>query len=159
MKYQKLFLITAAVCLLAVFLAGPAQAQLQPIVINYCVEVADSNGQALEELAEGNLEMLACVEEYGQCLDGLFGDFSRCFKDYGQCIARANSDQMRACEVLLREVAGDTRRVEREARRDGVEDEYLDWWEGNSSVEPTRDECLDTTQVIALACGEIIEGS
>jgi hypothetical protein len=158
MKFIKLFSSTTAACLLSVFLAGPAQAQLEPIVVNYCVEVADSALQAIEELGEGNLEMLGCVEEYGQCLDGLFGpDFSRCFKDYGQCIKRANSDQLQACEVFLREVAGDTRRAEREARSDGVASEFIDWWEGNSLVQPTNEECLDTTQNIAFACGQIIE--
>ncbi len=157
MKSVKLFIIAAAVCLSVGFFSGSAQAQIQSIVVNYCVEVADSAVQAAEELAEGNLELLACVEEYGQCLDGLFGDFSRCFKDYGQCINRADSNQLRACRVLLREVAGDTRRAERKADRDDVEDEFLDWWDGNSSVEPTREECLDTVQIIALACGRIIE--
>jgi hypothetical protein len=156
-KSVKLFIIAAAVCLSVGFFSGSAQAQIQSIVVNYCVEVADSAVQAAEELAEGNLELLACVEEYGQCLDGLFGDFSRCFKDYGQCINRADSNQLRACRVLLREVAGDTRRAERKADRDDVEDEFLDWWDGNSSVEPTREECLDTVQIIALACGRIIE--
>jgi hypothetical protein len=57
----------------------------------------------------------------------------------------------------MREVAGDTRRAERQARRARVQDEFLDWWDGNSSVEPTREECLDTVQIIALACGRIIE--
>ena len=157
MRINGLLLSTVIACLM-VGASGAAQAQIEPIVVNYCVEVADSAVQAAEELAEGNLELLDCVEEYGRCLDGLFGpDFSRCFKDYGRCIKRADSNQLRACGVLLREVAGDTRRAERQADRDDVEDEFIDWWDGNSSVEPTREECLDTVQTLALACGRIIE--
>ena len=51
---------------------------------------------------------------------------------------RPNQEQSQICRAFLREFKGDTRRAEREARREGVEDEFKEWFFSSDEAEECR---------------------
>jgi hypothetical protein len=125
MKYQKLYLITATVCLLA-FFASSAHAQLAEIIVDYCEEVLQASDEGADELADAIKDLEDCYDEYDDCLSGVFSSNPvECIRDYRRCLANGVQDKEQACNEFLREFSADTRRAESQADRQDVEDEFL----------------------------------
>ena len=156
MKPQKMLIIAAIGCLSVVFLSGSAQAQLQGIINDYCVELAEAAVDAIERVAAGGEDLLGCEEGYGRCLDGIgTPDLARCFRDYSRCVKNASQNQEQGCAELSREFSSDTRRAFREADIQNVEDEFQQWFLGQSSEQPTSSACLGPVQRIDTVCDRI----
>jgi hypothetical protein len=155
MKFHKLFTIAAAVCLSVVFLAGPAHADLQSVVIDYCDEVSQNVTSTARELDEASDDLVECIGDFDDCMNGLLSKNPvKCIGDYTKCIKFGKRDQKQACTAFLLEWGNDTRRAERSARRDHVKNDFVDWIFGDTSEvdDPTSDECLNPAFLISDVC-------
>jgi hypothetical protein len=152
MKTKKLLVIAASVCLLAVFVAGSAYAQVAEIIADYCEEVGQNVTTTLNELDDASGDLQDCSVELDDCLSGLFQrDPVKCIRDYSQCINFGENDQRQACQAFLLEFGNDTRRALRSADRQDVEEEFLLWLNGDSTG---RNECLNPAQATAFVCAD-----
>lgn len=157
MRPYERFMITAAACLLAVSVSGPAKAQeteLGDIIVDYCEKLSDATADVFEEFENGNADLLECQTQYLECLTGPnIGDPnpSRCFQDYARCIKRGNKDQLDACEKYLGDVGRETLDATEEAANEGVLTGFLAWFYSDESAD-----CLDPVRDASAQCAAFI---
>ena len=119
MKIQKLLVIAASVCLLAVFVSGPAYAR-SPLEIaqEFCDEVDDAAEEATEELAEAAGDLQECREDVQDCSGGFINrEPVECIRDFNQCVDRAYEDAAQACRAFQRRLEDAYDDALRRARR------------------------------------------
>ena len=126
MKIQKLLVITASVCLLAVFVCGPAYAQEEEIIAEYLAEFQENSSEALGELDDVSGDLRECYRELDDCSSGRSQGLVECLGDFIPCVSRESRDKDRACTSFLREFKRDYRGASRDARREGVEEDFQD---------------------------------
>ena len=153
MKSQKLFVITVSICLLAVFVAGPAYSSSFPETKDeFCTEVANDSVNAISEISEATADMADCVDEYSDCTDGLFTDSRvECLSDGLNCVNWANSDQEQACASFANDFDRAYTRALRQSRNNGTEDLFLGWLNSSQSQS-----CLQPAHVITATCAGVI---
>jgi hypothetical protein len=157
MKIYKLFMTTAAACLLAAFVSGAAQAEpLEDIVEGYCDSVGQTVDDAYDELFDAYQQGAECISEVQSCTEDLGprDSASRCLRDFSRCGKRAERPQVSACTGFLREWSAETKIAERLAKRNGVLPEFYAWVQGIGSVSPTSTECFFDAYQLAEDCFE-----
>ncbi len=157
MKTLKLNVIAASVCLLAVFISGPAQAQEVGIIADYCAEIEQNVADTLEELRAASRDLEECSDDFNACLSGrgLFDDPVDCIQDSRRCNRFGENGQRQACHAFVLEFGNDTRRAMRSAERQDVEVEFLSWYFGDS---PGRNECINPAEVTSELCADQLIG-
>ena len=156
MKYQKLLIIAAAACLLAAFVSGPAQADTQRIVDDYCDDVALTVDVSEQKLIDAYKQGVECFDEFQSCMLDLirFDSASRCFNSFSQCAKRGQRAQLSACSGLLHGLQDATKSAERSAKRSDDVVEFNLWLQGDSSIDPTSGECLVDAYGLTEECFE-----
>jgi sugar-specific transcriptional regulator TrmB len=126
MKTQKLIVIAAIVCLLAVFISGSAYAQAAEIIAEYLEEFQENSNETLRELENISRDLRQCFDEFEDCTDSFGRDKTlvECLSDFIPCTREESTDKQRTCTQFLREFRGDFRRSSRDARRAGVEEQF-----------------------------------
>jgi hypothetical protein len=128
MKIQKLLVIAASLCLLAVFVSGSAYAQdeLDQIIAAYLAEFTENSATTLDEVQDISRDLQQCFDRFEDCSDsfGRENEVVECLGDFISCVRREGRDKDRECSRFLREFRGDYRRASRDARREGVEEEF-----------------------------------
>jgi hypothetical protein len=155
MKYQKLLIIAASVCLSVAFLSGPAQAQtLDDIVDDYCAALAVTVADTNDELFDAYQQGAECIIEAQDCTADLGprDSAARCLSDFSQCTKRVKAQT--ACTDFVREWQAETKIAERSAKRNGVLVEFNLWVQGEGSVSPTSTECFFEAYQLAEDCFE-----
>jgi hypothetical protein len=156
MKAQKPCLIAAIVCLLVVFFSGFAYAEsLGEIIDEFCIEVLEDSVDALEEEREASADLVECVDEFANCVDGgLFGGDSvpECINEGFQCTSFAQRDQLQACDHYASDFELAYDRAVRQAIRSDVENGFQLWL--NS---PASQECLRPAVTVSAVCAEVID--
>ena len=155
MKYQKLLIIAASVCLSVAFLSGPAQAQtLDDIVDDYCAAVALTVADTHDELFEDYQQGAECIIEAQDCTDDLGprDSASSCLRNFSRCAKSVKAQT--ACIDFVREWQAETKIAERSAKRNGVLVEFNLWVQGEGSVSPTSTECFYGAYQLAEECFE-----
>jgi hypothetical protein len=133
-------------------LPGSAHAELLGIIDEYCTELAQATEEAVRELGNASRDLGECVDEFDDCLGGLFDkDPVKCIRDYGQCIQFGNNDLNHTCTEFLHEFRRETKQAERKADREDVEDEFLLWIQSEHS-----DVCLAPAVDVAVLCAGIV---
>jgi hypothetical protein len=155
MKTQKLLVIVASVCLMAVFVAGSAYAgPLGPIKAEFCAQVAEDAFNAGEELVDGARDLEECVGEYGRCggRGPLEDSPAECLNEGFRCISFANNDLQQACGKFASDFEEAYRRALRQARREGLEDRFERWL-----GRPAGQACLQPAIEIGQVCAGLTE--
>ena len=147
---------TVTACLV-VGASGAAQAQVEDIIFDYCEEVEQNVNNAREELLDASADLTECGADLNACLlgQGLFDEPSACIRDYKRCSKVGTRDQVQACRTFLSEFLNDTRRAEKDAAREGVLTEFVDWYNGATTE---REECLDPAELTAAVCADQLLG-
>lgn len=164
MKTQKLIVIAAIVCLLAVFLAGPAYAQdeAEEIWAEFCEEIEHDADKALEDLADANDDLAECLPDFRECRTGEgFGradSLVECLDEGNTCTSRANDDKEKACSEFAEDLEDAWKDAMRQADLNDVEDEFEDILEDPAN--PDLRECLRPAErVFSVCAGWPIAGS
>jgi hypothetical protein len=128
MKTQKLLVIVASVCLMAFFISGSAYAQdeLDQIIAAYLAEFQENSDETLSDLNDVSRDLRQCFDGFEDCTD-TFGEDNplvECLGDFIPCVREEGNDKNRTCTSFLREFRGDFRRASRDARQEGVEEEF-----------------------------------
>ena len=155
MKIQKLLVIAAIVCLLAVFVSGSAYAgPLRPIKNEFCQAVAILAADATDELIEATADVADCLVEFDDCRSGRFGrDLENCINEYNRCNRFANRDQQQACDKFREEFADIYDDTLRQSGFLNLEFRFMRW--ANSNVKAR--ECLQPAIDMYLLCGGVTE--
>ena len=163
MKILKVLAIAASVCLLAVFVSGSAYTQqdddeLQQIIDQFCEDVLQIAQGARDELTEAINDKLNCVEEFHQCRTGEgFGradTLADCLNDGNRCTSRANDDLADACREFSLEFKDSYGDANRRARRNDVEDGFVDWL---NTPSPERRACLRPAIRVSKVCAGLAD--
>jgi hypothetical protein len=154
MKTQKLLVIAAIVCLLAVFVSGSAYAQppLPRIIVAFCQEVDGLALEAGDELGEATRDLAECIDEFQDCRGGrgIGNDpLVECLNDGNRCTSRANNEQQRACDEFRVEFKDAYNDALRQARFNGVGDKFEDFFDTRSG---RRQDCLRPAIQASRAC-------
>ena len=112
MKFQKLIVIAASLCLLAVFVTGPAYAQdrieAMEIWDEFCEEIVNDAEKAFRDLADANDDLDKCFPDFVDCRTGEgFGradSLVDCLADGNTCTSRANEDEAKACSEFAEDL-------------------------------------------------------
>jgi hypothetical protein len=159
MKFQKLFVIAAIVCLL-VGASGPAQAgprqDAREIIADFCETVSSEAADAAEKLGNAAEDLAECVDDFGECRDGgLFGNdpLVECLDKGINCASRSAEDKAQACGEFVTDFGDAYERALRQARRQGqrVEDLVQDFFNDQS---PKRRICLAPAIQVSRACAD-----
>ena len=155
MKFQKLLVIAAIVCLL-VAVSGPAQAQprqdAREIIADFCESVSSEAADTKEKLGNAAKDLAECPEEFVDCRDGgLFGNdpLVECLGEGLECTARAAEDKAQACGEFETDLTDAYERAMRQARREGVEDRVQDFFNSQSR---DRRRCLRPAVRVGRVC-------
>jgi hypothetical protein len=151
MKAQKMLVIVASVCLLAVFVSGPAYAlsPLTEIILSFCEEVAKDAGEAVHELEEAAGDLADCPDEYDNCQGGAVNhDTAYCIDKLFTCIEFAVTDGQQACIAFQKHFADSYTDAMRQARRNGVEDRFMNW------IENYGEDCLAPAVEVSSLCAK-----
>ena len=154
MKIYKLFMTTAAACLLTAFVSGAAQAEpLEDIVEGYCDSVGQTVDDANDELFDSYQQGAQCISEAQDCTDDLGprDSAASCLRDFSRCTKRAQSS---ACTDFVREWGAETKAAERSAKRNGVLPGFYAWVQGEGNVSPTSTECFYEAYQLSEECFE-----
>ena len=159
MKSQKLIVIAAIVCLLAVFVSGPAYAQedLPEIIIEFCEEILNDAEKANRDLDKANEDGGKCRGDFVDCRTGEgFGTSNslvECLDESTTCTNRAIEDKLKACSEFSEDLEDAYEDAARRADRKDVEEEFEEWLETPSAA---RRYCLlPSIQVFRRCTGQI----
>jgi len=157
MKSSKLVMIAAIACMSVIFLSNPAYAQLGEVIGDYCEEISNNVADTVEALEDASFDLTECALDLNECMlgQGLFDEPSNCIRDYTRCTAVGKRDQADACSTFLREFLNDTRRAERDADREDVENAFLNWFHGDSDL---RNECIQPAEDTLAVCADELHG-
>ena len=158
MKTQKLIVIAAIVCLLAVFVSGPAYAQggLPKIIAEFCEEIDKDAEKANDDLDKANENRGECREDFVDCRTGgglgTANSLFECLEASSTCTKRAIEDKLKACSEFsedLEDAYEDATRLT--SRKD--EKAFEEWLD---TPGPERRNCLLTSiQVFRRCVGRI----
>ncbi len=155
MKAQKLLVIAASVCLLAVFVAGFAHAEppLPGIIADFCQETLEDTEEAAEEISEAANDLADCPQEFNQCEGGIFNDDpAACIVEFLNCMSRARRDLNQACNDFQREFERNYNDALAATRLypPGVERRFLKWAASEASAV-----CFAPAEAVALLCAQV----
>ena len=149
MKFMKLFSSGAVICLLAVFLLGPAQADnANDIILEFCSDTQRLIDDTLDDISRNADDALECFDDLDRCQNRADDakDSVECVGRFSRCTERAMRDGEQACSHFLRGFRDAYADAARKARRKNVEDEVLD--------SPATQQCLgDSLDVVRLCAG------
>jgi hypothetical protein len=115
---------------MAFLISGSAYAQdeLDQITAAYLAEFTENSDDTLRELEDVSRDLRQCFDRFEDCKDG-FGKekpLVECLSEFIPCVSRESRDKDQTCTSFLREFRGDYRRASRDARREGVEEDFQD---------------------------------
>ena len=145
MKHANLISIAAVAFLLTTMCPMPAFADLQGIVNDYCAEAESDAQETRDELQIHKSALRECLATYQMCLRGDFGiAIEDCASDYRVCTRDRLWAFRKACSLFLVDFRSDTKHAQRQAYFEGIKDDFLDWFSGDTSVvsDPSSEECL-----------------
>ena len=154
MKTQKLILIVASACILAIFVSGPAYAQREPMEIaqEFCDEIQDAAEDTNQELDEATSDLADCPVEFEDCQEGIFAKQpAECIRDFNQCVDRAFEDAGQACNAYLRKFQDAYDDALRRARRSGPRVERR---VQTLLANRLRQECFKEAVEISIRCSQ-----
>ena len=120
MKFQKLLVIVASVCLLAVFGSESVHAQVvgaYGIFQGFCEDLRDASSDAGEELSEAANKLEDCYDDFLDCRLGIFGfnpGNQTCLGDFYQCQGESYQEVIKACglfQVKIKEIFQEARQT------------------------------------------------
>ena len=119
-------LVVALLFVLPAFLPGPAYAQVDDIIDEFCQETEQNIDDSFDELQEARLDIEECADEFEDCLTGVFvNDPADCTRQYVRCVDRGFRDQEQACTEFARGFRDGLGDALRRARRQGVQHDEL----------------------------------
>jgi vacuolar-type H+-ATPase subunit I/STV1 len=164
MKNQKLFIIAAIVCLLAVFSFGFAYAQdeesaeLNEIIAEFCDDIQKAANEAGDELDEASRDQDDCRDEFRECRTGSgFGEAEslvECLNEGNTCVSRVKRDQAEACEEFTEDFEDAYEDAFRDADQADVDDGLEEFF---STPTPERNGCLATSIQVIRVCAGLAE--
>ena len=125
---------------------------LEEIIVEYCEELVQDTGDAIEKLGRAYDDIQECDRKYVNCLDGpIFNNNPvECLVDYYECVGRQLKDIVETCGFFAHDLVDATQKALEDAASQGIEDEFIEWLYG-----PGGEVCLSVAADVSFFCSEL----